>query len=82
MGQPLSAFTRVEYLVKVLRPPAKYAIIVSSYGWAGGAVKAVAEAFGQLGIEVVGIVEANGPPSEEEFGRVADLARELAKRMA
>ena len=82
MGQPLSAFTRVEYLVKVLRPPARYAIVVGSYGWTGGGVKGVAQALGQLGIEVVGIVEVNGPPSEEESGRAANLARELAKRMA
>jgi len=82
LNNPHPLVANVSHLVKVLHPPARYALVVGSYGWAGGAVKAVAEALGQLGIDVVGVAEVNGPLSEEELAQINDLARELAKRMA
>ncbi len=69
------------YLVKALRPPLRYAVIVSSYGWAGGAVKQAVEMLSTLKLEVVGTVETNGPPAKEDMEKVRTTAEILAERI-
>ena len=69
------------YLVKALRPPLKLGVIVSSYGWGGGALKQVGEILGPTGIEVVGVVDINGPPTEADFAKVAEVGKALAAKI-
>jgi flavorubredoxin len=69
------------HLVKALRPPLKYGAVLSSYGWGGGAVKQAAEILEPTKMEVVGAVEINGPPTDEVYGQVADLGRQLAAKV-
>jgi flavorubredoxin len=69
------------YLVKVLRPPAKFAVALSSYGWGGGAVKHLQEILGPSKIEVVGALEIYGPPSENDIGKIVEFGRVLAKKI-
>jgi len=69
------------YLVKALRPPTKFGVIVSSYGWGRGAIKHIQEILGPSQIEVVGAMEVNGPPSENEIKQVIELGKTLAKRI-
>ncbi len=65
-------------LVKVLRPPLKFAAFLGSYGWGGGALRQVTEQIGTTKIEVVGAVDVRGPPGDEAMGQVAELARQLS----
>jgi len=69
------------YLVKVLRPPTKFGVILSSYGWGGGAVKHIQDIIGPLNIEVVGAIEVHGPPSENDIRRVIELGKALAGKI-
>jgi flavorubredoxin len=69
------------HLVKALRPPLKYGAVLSSYGWGGGAVKQAAEILEPTKMEVVGAVEINGPPTDEVYGQVAELGRQLAAKV-
>ncbi|HUT54360.1 MAG TPA: FprA family A-type flavoprotein [bacterium] len=68
-------------LVKMLRPPAKYAVALSSYGWGGGAIKQAAEILGPTKIEIVGAHEVKGPPSADDLAKVAEIGRTLAARI-
>ncbi len=68
-------------LVKVLRPPAKYAAVLSSFGWSGGAVKQALEILGPTKIEVVGAVDVNGRPTAEDLKKVEELARSLVEKV-
>jgi len=68
-------------LVKVLRPPARFAVILSSYGWGGGAVRQIQETLGQSKIEVVGAFQVNGPPSDNDIEGIKQLGKTLAKRI-
>jgi flavorubredoxin len=76
---PLAVYA--SYLVKALRPPLKFAAVLSSYGWGGGAVKHVQELLGGSKIEVVGALEINGPPTESDIRRVIELGEVLAKKI-
>ncbi|MBC7108766.1 MAG: FprA family A-type flavoprotein [Methanomassiliicoccales archaeon] len=68
-------------LMKALKPPAKYAAILSSYGWGGGAVKQAAEILEPTKIEVVGAIEINGPPTAADHEKIVQLAEELSKKI-
>ena len=70
------------YLVKALRPPLKLGVVVSSHGWSGGALKQAGEILGPTGIEVVGAVDVNGPPTDADFAKVAEVGKALAAKMA
>ncbi len=68
-------------LVKVLRPPARFAVILSSYGWGGGAVRQIQETLGPSKIEIVGAIQVNGPPSDNDIEGIKQLGKTLAKRI-
>ena len=70
------------YLVKALRPPLTYGVVLSSYGWSGGALKQAGEILGPTGIEVVGAVDVNGPPTDADFAKIAELGKTLAAKIA
>jgi flavorubredoxin len=69
------------YLVKALRPPLKFGVVLSSYGWGGGAIKHVQEILGQTKLEIVGAMEINGPPSENNIKQIVELGNSLAKKI-
>jgi flavorubredoxin len=68
-------------LVKALRPPLEYGAVLSSYGWGGGAVKQAAEILEPTKIEVVGALEVHGPPSADDFEKIAELGRIMANKI-
>ena len=69
------------YLVKALRPPLKYGVILSSYGWGGGAVKQASEILAPTKIEILGTARINGPPSTGDKRKIIDLGKLLAKKV-
>jgi len=67
-------------LVKALRPPAKYAAFLNSYGW-GPSTKVVADALSNTQIEIVGVVEANWVPKKEDLLKIRKLGKSLAQKI-
>ncbi len=78
-AHPLAVYAA--YLVKSLRPPAKFGAILSSYGWGGGAVKQIQEVLGTTKMEVLGAIEINGPPTEVDANKIIELGRILATKI-
>jgi len=76
---PLAVYAA--HLVKVLRPPAKYGVVLTSYGWGKGALAHASEVLGPTGLEVVGALEINGPPSAEAYASIRDIGVLLAKKI-
>jgi flavorubredoxin len=69
-------------LLKTLRAPTKYAALLTSHGWSGGAVKQVQDLLTGTKIEVLGVVDAKGPPKKEEMDKVLELADNIAQKLA
>ncbi len=69
------------HLVKVLNPPAKYAVALTSYGWGKGALGHAAELLGPTGLEIVGTMEINGPPGEEDYEEIRKIGVNLAEKI-
>ncbi|MEM2454721.1 MAG: FprA family A-type flavoprotein [Candidatus Bathyarchaeia archaeon] len=78
-AHPLAIYAA--YIFKALRPPTKFAVILSSYGWGGSAVRQLQEIIKDLKIEVAGALEINGPPTEENMRQIIELGKSLAKRI-
>ncbi|MEM3506728.1 MAG: FprA family A-type flavoprotein [Candidatus Bathyarchaeia archaeon] len=78
-AHPLMVY--ITYLFKVLRPPTKFAVLLSSYGWGGGSIKHIQEMLSGLKIDVIGILEINGPPTYEDFKRIIEIGKELSKKI-
>jgi flavorubredoxin len=78
-AHPLAVYAT--YLVKALRPPLKYGVVLSSYGWGGGAIKHFQEVLGPSKMEVVGALEINGPPSESNVKQIEELGKALAAKI-
>jgi flavorubredoxin len=76
---PVAAYATM--LVKVLRAPTKYAAVLTSFGWSGGAIKQLQEILTGTKIEVLGAVEVKGPPKKAEFDKVAELADKIAEKL-
>jgi flavorubredoxin len=78
-AHPLAMYAA--YLVKALRPPAKFAVVLSSFGWGGGAIKHIQETLGPTKMEIVGAMEINGPPTETDTEKIVDLGKTLARKI-
>ena len=77
---PLAVFAT--HLVSVLKPPLKYGVVLSSYGWSKGALNHAAEVLGPTGLEVVGALEVNGPPGIAEFEEIRKIGLDLASKVS
>ncbi|MHC1597469.1 MAG: FprA family A-type flavoprotein [Methermicoccaceae archaeon] len=69
------------HLTRVLRPPIEYGVMLSSYGWGGGAVRQASDVLSHTSIDVLGIIEVNGPPSDSDLTRVKELGELLADKV-
>jgi len=69
------------HLVKVLNPPASYAAALTSYGWGKGALSHASELLGPTGLEIVGALEVNGPPSDDDYKTIRGIGETLAEKI-
>ncbi len=76
---PLAVYAA--HLVKVLKPPLKLGVVLTTYGWGRGALAHAVELLGPTGLEVVGTMEVNGPPTDNDLDKVKHIGEELAKRI-
>ena len=76
---PLAVYAA--HLVKVLKPPLKLGVVLTSYGWGKGALSHAVEVLGPTGLEVVGFMEVNGPPTENDLDKVKLIGEELAEKL-
>lgn len=76
---PLAVFA--SHLVKVLKPPLKYGVVLTSYGWGKGALSHASEVLGPTGLEIVGALEINGPSNDKVYKEIRKIGNELASKV-
>ncbi|MEM4262398.1 MAG: FprA family A-type flavoprotein [Thermoplasmata archaeon] len=76
---PVAAYAAL--LVKALRAPTRYAAVLTSHGWSGGAVKALQDILSGTKIEILGAIDAKGKPKENDLQAVLKLADDIASRL-
>lgn len=68
------------FLANMIRPKAKFATVIGSYGWGGKMVEKIAGMLGNLKVELLPTVLAKGFPEENDFQALDDLADEILKK--
>ncbi|MDO4768598.1 MAG: FprA family A-type flavoprotein, partial [Pseudomonadota bacterium] len=68
----------VTHLANILRPKAKYAAIIGSYGWGTKVVEQISGLIPNLKVEVLGTVLCKGAPREDAFAELDALANTIA----
>jgi flavorubredoxin len=64
-------------LANALRPKAKFASIIGSYGWGSKAVERIAQSIPNLKVEVLNSVLCHGLPRDDDYKLLARLAEEI-----
>ncbi|EHR77425.1 metallo-beta-lactamase [Thermococcus litoralis DSM 5473] len=78
-AHPLAVYAA--YLVKALRPPAKYAVLIGSHGWHGRSIDAILEILKGASFELLGTIDVHARPKEEDYKALHSLADLLAKKV-
>ena len=75
---PMAA--NIAYLAGVLRPKAKFASFVGSYGWGGNLFGKLGEMLGNLKLDVIEPVLVKGKPKAEDFAKLDTLINEIYEK--
>jgi flavorubredoxin len=75
---PLAAYAA--FLANALRPKAKFASVIGSFGWGGKAVEQIAAMIPNLKVEVLSPVLVKGFPKEADFRALDTLADDIARK--
>jgi flavorubredoxin len=75
---PLAAYAA--FLANALRPRAKYATVIGSYGWAGKTVETLVGMMPKLKVELLDPVMAKGLPRESDYAALEALAATIAEK--
>jgi flavorubredoxin len=68
------------YLANILRPKAKFASIIGSYGWGGRMVEQIKDLLSGLKVELLDPVVVKGFPKEEDSKALDKLADDIARK--
>jgi len=68
------------YLANILRPKAKFASIIGSFGWSSKAIEQIAQLIPNLKVEILSPVLSQGYPGEDHFKALDNLAETILKK--
>ena len=77
LAGPHPAAFNIAYLAGVLRPKAKVATFVGSYGWGGKLFEKLSEQFAGLKLDIIEPLLVKGKPKEEDFKKLDDIAEQI-----
>lgn len=70
------------YLAAAIKPKAKYATVIGSFGWGGKTVKQISDMIAPLKCEIIDPVYIKGHPAEKDFTALKQLAKTIATKHA
>ncbi len=80
LAGPHPAALNIANLAAVLRPKAKFAALLGSYGWGGNLFGHIAEILKPLNLDVVGTMQIKGKPTAIDFDKLEDLAEDIYQK--
>lgn len=80
LAGPHPAAVYAAVLANALRPKAKYASVIGSYGWGGKAVETIASLIPNLEVEIIPPVLCKGQPRETDYQALEKLAETIAQK--
>jgi flavorubredoxin len=77
---PHPAAVYATYLANALRPKAKFASVIGSYGWGGKMVDQITGMLGNLKVELLQPVLVKGHPKDDDFKSLDRLADDILRK--
>jgi flavorubredoxin len=77
---PHPAIFYAAFLANALRPKAKYASVIGSYGWSTKAVEKIAELISDLKVEILTPIACKGLPGDNILNALDEMAQRIAEK--
>jgi flavorubredoxin len=77
LGEPHPLVSYAARLANLLKPKAKFASVIASYGWGGNVVDKIAEMIPGIKAELIDPVFVKGHPKENDFKAIEKLVGEI-----
>lgn len=80
LAGPHPASVNVAYLASALKPKAKFASLVGSYGWGGKLFDLLVQLLTPLKLDVIEPLQVKGKPKEEDFKKLDKMAESIFEK--
>ncbi len=80
LAGPHPMAVNVAYLAAVLRPKAKFASIIGSYGWGGKLFDIIVNLLAPLKLDLIEPIQIKGKPTDEDFKKVDEMAKTILEK--
>lgn len=80
LAGPHPMAVNVAYLASVLRPKAKFASLVGSYGWGGKLFDLIAQMLAPLKLDLIEPLQVKGKPKDEDFKKLDEMAESIYEK--
>ena len=80
LAGPHPMAVNVAYLAAVLRPKAKFASLLGSYGWGGNLFGLIADMLKPLKLDLIEPLQVKGKPTAEDFKKLDEMAEQIYEK--
>ena len=80
LAGPHPSVASAAFLANMIKPKARFATVIGSYGWAGKLVERIAGMIGNLKVELLPPVMVKGFPKENDFRALDELADAILEK--
>ena len=80
LAGPHPMAVNVAYLAAILRPKAKFASLIGSYGWGGKLFDIIVNLLAPLKLDLIEPIQVKGKPTEEDFKKVDEMAKTILEK--
>ena len=80
LAGPHPMAVNVAYLASVLRPKAKFASLIGSYGWGGKLFDIIVNLLAPLKLDLIEPIQIKGKPTEEDFKKVDEMDKTILEK--
>ena len=80
LAGPHPASVNVAYIASVLKPKAKFASLVGSYGWGGKLFDLLADILGKLRLDIIEPIQVKGCLTEDDFKKLDNMVESIVEK--
>ena len=80
LAGPHPMAVNVAYLAAILRPKAKFASLIGSYGWGGKLFDIIVNLLAPLKLDLIEPIQVKGKPTEDDFKKVDEMAKTILEK--
>ena len=77
---PHPASVNIAYIASILKPKAKFASFVGSYGWGGNLFGILGDILAKLRLDVIEPVMVKGKPTTDDFKKLDDMVQSIVEK--